>query len=59
MAADVVVFDPAAFSERGTVFEPNALAAGVRDLFVNGIATLRDGRATGERAGRVVRDADD
>jgi N-acyl-D-aspartate/D-glutamate deacylase len=58
MAADVAVFDPAGFSERGTVFEPNALATGMRDLFVNGIATLREGSATGERAGRVVRSLD-
>lgn len=55
MAADIAVFDPTTFSERGTVFEPNALAAGVNHLFVNGVATLRDGQPTGNRAGRVVR----
>lgn len=59
MAADVAVFDPATFSEQGTVFEPNALARGMRDLFVNGIATLRDGRATGARGGRIVRSVRD
>ena len=59
MAADVAVFDPGSFAERGTVFEPNALATGVRDLFVNGVATLRDGRATGERAGKVIRSVAD
>jgi N-acyl-D-amino-acid deacylase len=53
--ADVVVFDPAAFAERGTTFEPNQLATGVRDVFVNGVPTLRDGRLTGRRAGEVVR----
>jgi N-acyl-D-amino-acid deacylase len=59
MAADVAVFDPTTFSEQGTVFEPNVLATGIRDLFVNGLATIRDGRATGERAGRIVRGPDD
>jgi N-acyl-D-amino-acid deacylase len=53
--ADVVVFDPAAFEERGTTFEPNRLATGVRDVLVNGVETLRDGRLTGRRAGEVLR----
>jgi N-acyl-D-amino-acid deacylase len=53
--ADVVVFDPAGFEERGTTFEPNQLAAGVRHVLVNGEAALREGRLTGERTGEVVR----
>jgi N-acyl-D-amino-acid deacylase len=53
--ADVVVFDAARFEERGTTFDPNRLAAGVRHVFVNGVPTLRDGRLTGERAGEVLR----
>jgi N-acyl-D-amino-acid deacylase len=53
--ADVVVFDPAAFAERGTTFEPNALAEGMRHVMVNGVTTLRDGKLTGERAGMVLR----
>lgn len=53
--ADVVVFDPEAFEERGTTFEPNRLAVGVREVFVNGVPTLRDGRPTGKRAGEVLR----
>jgi N-acyl-D-aspartate/D-glutamate deacylase len=57
LAADVVVFAPETFAERGTTFEPNRLAAGVRDVWVNGVATLRDGRPTGERGGRVLRRA--
>lgn len=54
-AADVVVFDPDGFEERGTTFEPNQLARGVEHVVVNGVHTLRDGRLTGERAGRVLR----
>jgi N-acyl-D-amino-acid deacylase len=53
--ADVAVFDPAAFSERGTTFEPNQLAAGMRHVIVNGVPTLCDGELTGERAGMVLR----
>jgi N-acyl-D-amino-acid deacylase len=53
--ADVAVFDPARFAERGTTFEPNQLADGVVHVVVNGVQTLRDGSETGERAGRVLR----
>jgi N-acyl-D-amino-acid deacylase len=53
--ADVVVFDPERFEERGTTFEPNKLAVGMRHVLVNGVPALRDGRPTGARAGEVLR----
>jgi N-acyl-D-amino-acid deacylase len=53
--ADVIVFDPARFAERGTIFEPNRLAEGMAHVLVNGVPTLRDGSLTGERGGMVVR----
>ena len=53
--ADVAVFDPQAFAERGTVFEPNLLADGMRHVLVNGVPTLTDGELTGNRAGMVLR----
>ena len=53
--ADVAVFDPQAFTQRGTVFEPNLLAEGMRHVLVNGVPTLADGELTGERAGMVLR----
>jgi N-acyl-D-amino-acid deacylase len=53
--ADVVVLDPDVFEERGTTFEPNRVATGVRDVLVNGVHTLRDGSLTGARAGEVLR----
>ena len=53
--ADVVVFDPTRSAERGTVFEPNVTAVGMRHVLVNGIPTLRDGSPTGERGGMVLR----
>ncbi len=53
--ADLAIFDPAAFGERGTTFEPNQTAAGMVHVLVNGIVTLRGGRLTGARAGQVLR----
>jgi N-acyl-D-amino-acid deacylase len=53
--ADVVVFDADGFADRGTTFEPNRLAEGVRHVIVNGVHTLRDGELTGDRAGMVLR----
>jgi N-acyl-D-amino-acid deacylase len=55
--ADIVVFDPERFGERASVFEPNQTAEGVRHVLVNGVPTLGKNGLTGERAGRVLRDA--
>jgi N-acyl-D-amino-acid deacylase len=53
--ADIAVFDPRRFGERGTTFEPNRLAEGMLHVLVNGVHTLRDGHPTGARAGAVLR----
>ena len=53
--ADIVVFDPEAIQDHATFEDPHQLATGVRDVFVNGTAVLRDGEHTGELPGRVVR----
>jgi dihydroorotase/N-acyl-D-amino-acid deacylase len=53
--ADVVVFDPARIADQATFEQPHQLSAGVRDVFVNGVAVVRDGRHTGAKPGRVVR----
>jgi N-acyl-D-aspartate/D-glutamate deacylase len=53
--ADIAVFDPEGFSDRGTVAEPNLTAVGMRHVFVNGVHTLKDGIPTGERGGEVIR----
>ena len=55
MKADVVVFDPAEFSDRGTLDDPNRPAAGVHHVLVNGGLTAADGKETGRRSGRVLR----
>jgi N-acyl-D-amino-acid deacylase len=53
--ADVVVFDPAAIQDHATFDRPHQYAVGVRHVFVNGMAVLRDGEHTGATPGRVVR----
>lgn len=53
--ADITVFDAAAISDPATFTEPHQLARGVVHVFVNGTAAWRDGSATGERPGRVLR----
>jgi N-acyl-D-amino-acid deacylase len=53
--ADVVVFDPARIQDRATFDAPHQYATGVRDVFVNGVPTIRDGEHAGATAGRVVR----
>lgn len=55
MYADVVVFDPATIRENSTYEKPNQLSTGVREVFVNGVEVIRDGRHTGARPGRIVR----
>ena len=55
MYADIVVFDPATIIDRATFAEPHRISTGVRDVFVNGVAVLRDGRHTGATPGKVVR----
>ncbi len=53
--ADVVVFDPNTIYDHANFEVPHAYATGVRDVFVNGVAVLRNGEHTGARPGRVVR----
>jgi N-acyl-D-amino-acid deacylase len=53
--ADLVVFDPARVRDVATFADPHRLAEGVRDVWVNGVATVRAGEHTGALAGRFVR----
>lgn len=55
--ADVVIFDPAAVADRSTFEAPHQYSVGVRDVFVNGAAVLKDGEPTGATPGRAVRGA--
>jgi len=55
MYADLVVFDPERIVDRATYAQPCVPPEGVRDVYVNGRAVVRDGAATGARPGRVLR----
>jgi N-acyl-D-amino-acid deacylase len=53
--ADVTVFDPATIADRSTFEQPHQLSVGVKYVYVNGVAVVRDGRHTGAKPGRVLR----
>jgi N-acyl-D-amino-acid deacylase len=55
MFADVVIFDPKTIADRATYEQPKQLSVGVRDVWVNGVPVLRDGKHTGARPGRALR----
>ena len=54
MMADVTVFDPARVIDHATYEDPARLSEGIRHVFVNGMAALRDGVVTGAQAGRAL-----
>jgi N-acyl-D-amino-acid deacylase len=53
--ADVVVFDPATIADTATYDDPCRFPAGIRAVYVNGVAVAREGAHTGARPGRVLR----
>jgi N-acyl-D-amino-acid deacylase len=55
--ADLTIFDPQTVIDRATFEQPIQPAAGIFGVFVNGACVWRDGRTTGNRAGRVLRRA--
>ena len=55
MAADIVLFDPAAIQDHATFAKPQQYATGVSQVFVNGVQVLKDGEPTGASAGRFLK----
>jgi len=54
MAADVTVFDPKTVIDHATYEDAGQFSEGIRHVLVNGRFALRDGKVTGEQAGRVL-----
>ncbi|MEZ4297770.1 MAG: D-aminoacylase [Polyangiaceae bacterium] len=52
--ADIVVLDPPRVRDRATFSDPHNAPEGIPHVFVNGQWTVRDGRHTGARGGRVL-----
>ncbi|PZR34907.1 amidohydrolase family protein [Caulobacter segnis] len=53
--ADLVLFDPARIADHSDLDHPNALATGVRTVWVNGVIVFDKGVPTSARPGQVVR----
>ncbi|TJZ68363.1 N-acyl-D-amino-acid deacylase family protein [Chitiniphilus eburneus] len=52
--ADLTLFDPATVRDVASFERPAQPAAGILGVWVNGVASYRNGAATGERAGRFL-----
>ena len=55
MFADVVVFDDATIIDLATPEKPHQISRGVEQVFVNGVAVVKEGKHTGATPGKVVR----
>ena len=53
--ADIVIFDPETIIDHATFEDPHQVSEGVRDVFVNGVAVVKDGEHTGAKPGMIVR----
>ncbi len=55
--ADLVLLDPATVADRSTIEQPQARSVGIREVWVNGVAVLDQGEATGAYPGQAIRRA--
>ncbi|HVJ68436.1 MAG TPA: serine hydrolase [Caulifigura sp.] len=55
LAADVVVFDEARFSDNATFAEPHKVADGMKFVLVNGVTVFEGAKLTGKKPGRILR----
>ncbi|MDH4184819.1 MAG: amidohydrolase family protein, partial [Nitrospinota bacterium] len=52
--ADITIFDPKRIQDNSTYTQPMAAPTGIKNVIVNGVHAVKDGRLTGKLAGRVV-----
>ena len=55
LAADLVVFDPATIRDQANFENPSNISTGLRQVVVNGIAVVNDGKHTGAKPGVILR----
>lgn len=55
LMADLVLFDPETVGDRATFEQPHQLSVGIKYVFVNGVAVVKEGKHTGAKPGRIVR----
>lgn len=53
--ADIAVLDLNSLSDHATYGNPHQYSTGVQYLLVNGVVSIEDGKATGDRGGRALR----
>ncbi len=53
--ADLVIFNPSTIIDTATFEDPYKFPKGIEHVLVNGKFAVRDGKQTGERAGKVLR----
>jgi N-acyl-D-amino-acid deacylase len=56
-AADLVLFDPKTIADKATIATPHALSDGVRAVWVDGAIVYQEGRVTGFKPGRVLKNS--
>jgi dihydroorotase/N-acyl-D-amino-acid deacylase len=53
--ADIVIFNDRTIIDRADFAKPHQFSEGVRDVVVNGVPVMLDGKLTGDRPGRALR----
>jgi N-acyl-D-amino-acid deacylase len=53
--ADIAIFDPAAIKDNAGFDNPHQYSTGMRHVFVNGVAVLKEGEHTGASPGRFIK----
>ena len=53
--ADIAVFDAMTIIDHATYEQPHQVSTGMRYVFVNGVAVVRDGKHTGALPGQIIR----